>query len=475
MTSIGSGGWRRVALAGAVALGAPLLVTSLAIYAPDVSTLAASMAYVVAVVTAAAVGGVVAGLVASVVSFFGLNYYFTDPRNSLALGDPLDFVASFVFVAVSTTVGSVLAAALQQRARAERRERQAELMHTLAVKFLAGEPPARVLRALADGLRELLDLAGCEVVANVLDEDVAVGSGEAASPGEVVELTAQDEKLGEIRVVGRRPLTFEDGRVVAAFADQMALTLDGLRLANQVKQAEFEAQTNKARAALFSSVTHDLRTPLASILGSATSLQDDAPGMTVEHRRELAETIRQEAERLNRLVGNLLQLSRMRAGVLTPNPIPAAIDEVVESVLARLQPVLGDHPVKVSVVGDLPEVMVDVVQIDQALTNLLENAASWAPPGTEIAIRAAASDGAVVVAISDRGPGVPESERERVFEPFVRGTGSTGTGLGLAIAKAVIEAHGGRIAIMEGEGGGATVVLELPVDKPAVVVEPEQQ
>jgi two-component system sensor histidine kinase KdpD len=278
-------------------------------------------------------------------------------------------------------------------------------------------------------------------------------------------MVARDREVGRIVIVpdGARPGLGPDERsVIETVANQMALAIEGLRLSSEAQEARVEAETSRLRAALFSSVTHDLRTPLASITASVTSLLEKEPPLREEDRRELLETIRQEAERLNRLVGNLLDLSRMRAGALTPSKSLTALDEVIEAVVARLEPVLGGHDVRVILREELPEIPVDVVQIDQALTNILENAGRFSPPGTQITVTAARWHGGVQVRIADQGPGIPEPDRERVFDPFVRGENSMGTGLGLAIARAIVEAHGGVIRVTEAPGGGAAVVIELP-------------
>ncbi len=230
----------------------------------------------------------------------------------------------------------------------------------------------------------------------------------------------------------------------------------------EAREAREDADTNRSRAALFSSVTHDLRTPLASITASVTTLLADDTGVGPQDRRELLETIRHEADRLNRVVGNILDLSRMRAGALVPAPVPAAVDEVIEGVVARLEPVLRQHRLRVDLPDDLPEVRIDVVQIDQVLTNVLENAARFTPPGKRIAVTVMTPDGVVRVRVSDEGRGVDPADRDRIFEPFVRGDGSPGTGLGLAIARAIVEAHGGNIWIESENGVGTTVVFDLP-------------
>ncbi len=234
------------------------------------------------------------------------------------------------------------------------------------------------------------------------------------------------------------------------------------RREHEAREAREEAETNRSRAALFSSVTHDLRTPLASITAAVTSLLADEGNFTPDDRRELLDTIRHEAERLNRVVGNLLDLSRMRAGALVPKKTPASVDELIEGVLARLEPVLRNHRLRVDLPEDLPDVPIDVVQIDQALTNILENAARFTPEGRQIAVSARAPDAIVRVRVADEGRGVAAGERERMFEPFVHAEDSPGTGLGLSIARAIVEAHGGSIRFEDHDGRGASVVFELP-------------
>jgi K+-sensing histidine kinase KdpD len=245
-------------------------------------------------------------------------------------------------------------------------------------------------------------------------------------------------------------------------ARAVELAQERSRLDAEAREARMEAETNKLRAALFSSVTHDLRTPLASITASVTSLLGSRGDFTADDRRELLETIHHEADRLNRVVGNLLDLSRMRAGALVPAKSPAALDELIEGVVARLEPLLRDHDVRVSIPDDMPDVPMDVLQIDQVVTNLLENAARFTPPGKRIEVAVEHTGDAVRVRVADDGCGIPADKRVQVFEPFWRGEGSTGTGLGLSIARAIVDAHGGRVRIEGGRSVGTTVVFELP-------------
>jgi two-component system sensor histidine kinase KdpD len=197
-------------------------------------------------------------------------------------------------------------------------------------------------------------------------------------------------------------------------------------------------------------------------MAAVTSLIDGREFSDVDRRAHL-DTIKQEAERLHRVVNNLLDLARLRAGALDPTKKSGAIDELMESVISRLRPLLGDRPIEMRVGDDVPEVPMDVVQIDQVLTNLLENAVKFTPDGTPIALSAVGGDNGVRVTVSDRGPGIRKEDRLRILEPFERGeTRAPGTGLGLAISNAVVVAHGGRMWVSDNPIGGAAFTFELP-------------
>jgi two-component system sensor histidine kinase KdpD len=460
--------WPPVLRGATAAVVPPAVVTLGAALPVRVPTTTAALAYVLAVVLSAGAGGVLPGLAASVLSFLALNFFFTPPFNTFTVAKTEDLVALGVFLVVSATVGTMLSRVLAQRARAERREREARLLHHLGTRLLSGVPTEEVLASLARSVTELFGLARVEIRSELADSPVvveAIGSQDSEGARETIPMITRDREVGRIVVIpdgGRSVLGPDERSVIETVANQMALAIEGMRLSSEAQEARVEAETNRSRAALFSSVTHDLRTPLASITASVTSLLEDEQAMRQADRRELLETIRQEAERLNRLVGNLLDLSRMRAGALTPAKSFTALDELIEAVVARLEPLLGGHDVRVILRDDLPEIPVDVVQIDQALTNILENAGRFTPRGSQITVAAARWRGGVQVRIGDQGPGIPAAERGRVFEPFVRGENSGGTGLGLAIARAIVEAHGGTIRIADAPGGGTSVIIELP-------------
>jgi len=454
----------RPALTALVLTGVPTLLAAV----PErVSTATAAMAYVLAVTGASALGGLRAGLAASVLSFLALNFFFTEPSYTLTVARVEDVVALAVFLIVSGIVGTLLSAAVAQRTRAERREREARLLQRVGTRLLSGEEVGDILESFARAVTELFSLARCEIRTELTPDPVVVerpGGGEG-SP-ETVGMTAKGRRVGEIVMVPTEAagLGTEERDVIQTLANQMGLAVEGVRLGGEAASARVEAETNRLRAALFSSVTHDLRTPLASITASVTSLQDPEARFTERDRTELLETIRQEAERLDRLVGHLLDLSRIRAGALIPTKEKASIEDLIEGVVGRLHPLLAEHEIVLRFRPDVPEVPMDIVQIDQVLTNLLENAARYSPPGTPIMVSAARWQTMLEVRVIDRGTGIPVEERERVFELFATGDGDTrGTGMGLAIGQAIVQSHGGRIWIEGTPGGGSTVVFQLPI------------
>ena len=455
----------------AVAIAAPLAATLLGLSFHGGDASAASL-YLLAIVAAAAVGGLWSGLASALLAFLGLNYFFTPPRHTFRVGEAEDLVALIVFLIVAVIVGALLALALDERTRATRREQETKLLSYFATRLQSSERLERVLTEFAGALLEAFGLARCEIQVRA-DDLVADGSsgrpGEGEEPPIVVQLAVGEASLGILTAVpgGQlESLSDDDRGFLEACAKQVAVAVERLRLDRQVEGARLQARTDQLRAALFSSVTHDLRTPLAGIKASVTSLLDQGVSLDEGQRRELLRAVLEETDRLNRLIGNILNLAKVRAGALVPAKEPTAIEDVIESVLHRMKPALGNVRVRSIIRPNLPDAPMDPVQIDQVLSNLLENAVRFSPPGGEILISAAPWHGSVQVRLADQGPGIPVDERQRVFEAFHRREpegGRSGSGLGLAIARAIVLAHGGRIWIEGSPSGGTAVVFELPV------------
>lgn len=449
----------------AAALGVGLIVQ------PERELGAVSL-FLLAVVAAAVVGGMWAGVGSSVVGFLALNYFFTEPLHTFGVDDRDDVVAIVTFLIVALMVGSVVARAVDERVRATRREREARLLNLLATKALSGEPLERVLNDLAAALIDALRLSTCVIEARAGSRPYELrrtSPRSTAGPPTNVEIASGHHLFGTLTAArsAEEDLSAEDVQLLEAAARQIAVILERATLDERLRDARFDAERSQARAALFSSVTHDLRTPLASIKASVTTLLQDDLELDPEQQLELLRTVVEETDRLNRLIGNILELARVRAGALVPSKEPTALDEVVDSVLHRMQPVLGGVRVR-TLLRDAPDVAADPVQIDQVLSNLIENAIRFSPPGGEIVVSTAVWHSSVQVRVVDHGRGIAPADRDRVFEAFARVGASSpdeagSSGLGLAIAKAIVVAHGGRIWIEGVPAGGTAVAFELPV------------
>jgi two-component system sensor histidine kinase KdpD len=453
-----------------LAVAGPILVTAVAAIPSPRGTSIPALLYLLVVVAAGVVGHLWPSLVAAGLSFVLLDFFFTQPLHTFRVSKGEDLLALSVFLVVAATVSAAISAALEQRARAESREHQVRALYNLTTRLLSGAELGEVLQDLAASLRRLYGLSGCRIV--VLDregrEDEVAMSGALDGDVASVALTAEGRPVGRIEMFGVTPggVGGPEGEVLSTFAGQLALALERARLGQEAAEARVEAQASRIRAALFSSVTHDLRTPLASITASASSLLEEGVPFSDEQRQDLLRTILEESERLNRLVANLLDLSRIRAGALVPNVEAVPLEDLVSSVVARLKPGLAGRGVQVVIRDDVPPVMMDVVQMDQVLTNVLENAARYASAGSDVKISAVRWRNMVEVKVVDRGPGIPAEERARVFEEFYRKDVQGrrgGTGLGLSIALAIVTAHGGSMWIEETPGGGATIGFRLPI------------
>jgi two-component system sensor histidine kinase KdpD len=457
----------------AIGVGAALIATLFALPLARTGVEAAIPFYLLAVILASASGGLWSGLIAAAVSSAGITFIFAPPRFKLHVDRIEDVLATGVFVVIAVVVGLLVARSADTRERATQRERDARLLGYLATKLLSGEELERVLDDVAAALLEPFGLAACRIFATLDGHEIrseAHRSGAVAEAGAFAEvpITIVGVKLGHvtaIRAAGERPFSAGDRELLESAARQIALAVERARLGARVRGVQLEAETNELRAALFSSVTHDLRTPLASIKAGVTSLLTGTVH-DPDQQRELLTTVLEETDRLNRVVGNLMDLARVRAGALMPAREATDVEEVVLAVVARMRAQLATVQIRLQIRPDLPEVFVDPVQLDQILTNVIENAALHSPRGGDVIVSAALYRGFVQIRVSDQGRGIPPAERQRVFEAFYRGDAEPerpGTGLGLAIVQAIVLAHGGRIWIDGAPGGGAVIAFELPV------------
>src|SRR5438132_7241208 len=291
-----------------------------------------------------------------------------------------------------------------------------------------------------------------------------------------VPVNLKGQPVGSIILVpapGARNFGPADDRLLSAVAHQLGLALERLSLQREATEAEVLRMTDELRKALLNAVSHDLRTPLSSIMASAGSLRQYDVSWTEEQRSEFAEAIENEAQRLDRLVGNLLDLSRIQAGSIRPEKSWYDLGSLINEVAGRLRAVTAGHKLVIHVPEGLPPALFDYVEIDQVISNLVENAVKHTPKRTEICVSARTDGDQVEVEVADRGPGIPDAAVPRLFDAFYRASDSgraQGSGLGLAVAKGLVEAHGGRVRVENREGGGARFVFTLPL--PAAESEP---
>jgi two-component system sensor histidine kinase KdpD len=290
-----------------------------------------------------------------------------------------------------------------------------------------------------------------------------------------LDLRTNDAVVGRVGIARHRMrdagdgslLTGDEQKTLDALLSQAAVAIERLRFGRERDEARLAAETERLRAALLTSLSHDLRTPLSSILGAITALRQDRDLYGESARDELESMIQDEAERLGRFVSNLLHMTRLEAGAIVPNRQPVDLGEVIGSAVRQTAPVLGGHAVKVEVAPDLPLLDLDPGLLEHALVNLLDNAARYAPAGSSVTLRARQEAGGVAVEVADEGPGLPPGEPERVFDMFRHGGNqdqqATGTGLGLAICRGFVEALGGRIrAGNRDDGPGAVFTITFP-------------
>ena len=272
-------------------------------------------------------------------------------------------------------------------------------------------------------------------------------------------------------------LTPDERRLLDALVDQVAVAIERVSLARGLAESRVLAETERLRAALLTSISHDLRTPLASIIGTVSSLRSYADKYDATDRDELLATLESEAERLNRFVGNLLDMTRLEAGAIEMKLDLADVDEIAGAALERAGSVLARHRIEVMIAPDLPMLRLDPILFEQVLFNLLDNAAKYAPLGSRIDLRARQDGDVVAIEVSDEGPGIPAGDLERVFDKFYRVQAQdrrrAGTGLGLAICRGFVEAQGGRIeAQNRRDRSGAVLTIRFPVPEATEIREP---
>ncbi|MBW8705230.1 Sensor protein KdpD [Streptomyces sp. MBT84] len=449
-------------------LGPALLTIFLTSLSPEVGLANDMLLFLALTVAAALLGGLVPSLASAVVGSLLLNWFFTPPVHTLTIADPENIVAIVIFVGVALSVASVVDLAARRTHQAARLRAESEILSFLAGSVLRGETS---LEALLDRVRETF---GMESVA-LLERESEVAPWTCAGsvgprPCQCPEDADVDMPVGDhmaLALTGR-VLPAEDRRVLAAFAAQAAVVLDRRRLQEEAEQARTLAEGNRIRTALLAAVSHDLRTPLAGIKASVTSLRSDDVEWSDQDRAELLEAIEEGADRLDHVVGNLLDMSRLQTGTVTPIIREIDLDEVVPMALGGVP----EDSVELDIPETLPMVLVDKGLLERVVANLVENAVKYSPQDQPVLVSASALGDRVELRVVDRGPGVPDEGKERIFEPFQRygdAPRGAGVGLGLAVARGFTEAVGGTLNAEDTPGGGLTMVVTLRVGEERVV------
>jgi two-component system sensor histidine kinase KdpD len=450
----------RVLLALAIVAAATVIANA---FDADLTT--AALLLLLAALVATLLGRA-AAFAGTVTAFLALNYYFTSPTGSLDVQKEDDLAALVVFAAASVVLGWTVWRLDEARRTAERRERETHIRLDLTTRLMAGEDPAAVISGAADALVALFRLVRCTVRAPGT-------TATATGPGMPGATTSVRIASLDVEAVADRdhPFASSDRALLEALVAGLAAAIDRLRLESEARDARVDAQVGRTRSGFLSAVTHNLRTPLAAIKAASSTLRAPDLDISSEDRAELLDTIYDETERLERLVTNILELSRIRAGGLEVRCKLVDLRDLVQAAVRRLRPLARAHRVRLDVPPSLGDVEVDVQMMEQVFGNLLENALRFAPPGSEILVSCRPGPMLgdvpdVEVRVADHGPGVPEGERTRIFEEFARVEArpdASGTGLGLAIVHALVTAHGGRVWCEETPSGGATFVFVIPV------------
>ncbi|WP_406174343.1 ATP-binding protein [Streptomyces sp. NBC_00996] len=442
-----------------VGVGGPVIL-ALLLNTVDLGLANDMLLFLALTVAAALLGGLYPALASAAFGSLLLNYYYTPPMHRLTIADPRNIVAIAIFFGVAVSVASVVDLAARRTHQAAHLRAESEILSFLAGSVLRGETS---LEALLEQVRETFGMESVALLERQSDVEPwtcagSVGPGPSVRPEDAdVDMPVSDHMA---MALSGRVLPASDRRVLAAFAAQAAVVLDRRRLQQEADQARELAEGNRIRTALLAAVSHDLRTPLAGIKAAVSSLRSDDVAWSEEDRAELLEGIEDGADRLDHLVGNLLDMSRLQTGTVAPLIREIDLDEVVPMALGGIP----EDSVEMEIPESLPMVAVDAGLLERAVANLVENAVKYSPADEPVLVAASAMADRVEVRVVDRGPGVPDEAKDRIFAPFQRygdAPRGTGVGLGLAVARGFAESMGGTLNAEDTPGGGLTMVLTV--------------
>jgi two-component system sensor histidine kinase KdpD len=467
------------------------------------------LVFLTAIVGIAVRYGLWPSLLASLVSALSYNFFFTEPYYTFAISDPRDAIAVVFFTIVAVVVSNVAARARMQTVAVMGRARTSESLYAFSRKLAGVATLDDALWATTYQIALMLKVrvvvllpehgtlvvkAGYPPEDTIGDADVAAakwawendrsaGRGSDTLPGAkrlFLPMRTGRGPIGMIGIDSDKPgplLTPDQRRLLDALSDQSAIAIERVRLVEEMDRVKRTAETDRLRSALLTSISHELKTPLAAILGAGGTLRQLSTSLSEAQKAELVATVIEESERLNRFIANLLDMTRLESGALAPHPTPCDLGEVIGSALRRADKILARHRVEVAIAPGLPMLAVDAVLFEQALFNILDNAAKYAPEESHVRVEASRDGGVAELHVIDEGPGIPPEDLERIFDKFHRVTKGDqvrpGTGLGLAISRGFVEAmHGTVTAANRADRPGAVFTMRLPLPVAANRLEP---
>ncbi|HEX8948908.1 MAG TPA: DUF4118 domain-containing protein, partial [Dissulfurispiraceae bacterium] len=442
----------------------------------------------------------------TILSVASFDFFFVPPRYTFSVYDIRYFLTFAVMLIVAFVISRLTLRVREQANAARQRERSTAALYSLSRELVHERGIARLSAAAVKHISEVLSgkavilvpdekerltipVAGPEIFALdqremgvaqwTFEHRQRAGTGTDTLPGAsalYLPLATSSRIVGVLGVLPEQSGMFDHEQIhlLESFANQIAIAIERALLADEAQRALLKAETEALRNTLLSSVSHDLRTPLAAITGAATALLQREIMLDQQGRQELVRTIHEEAEHLNRIIRNVLDMTRLETRAIHVRKEWQSFEEITGVVLNRLDDKLKGRPVAINIPHNLPPVPFDPLLIEQVLMNLLDNAVNYTPAGTPLDLSAAVEEDKIAVELADRGPGIPPGEEERIFEKFVRGSAAGGgIGLGLTICRAIINAHGGRIWAESRPGGGAVFRFTLPIEGNPPLTEPE--
>ncbi|MBI3949758.1 MAG: DUF4118 domain-containing protein [Acidobacteria bacterium] len=479
---------------GAALVGVALVTAVYKLLITGVNATTVALSFLLVVLFIASAYGLGSAILASILGMLCFNFFFIPPTGTFTVHDSQNWVALFAFL-VTAVIASQLSAAARRRARdAERRREEVWKLYQFSRAIIATPDSETVMASIARQVVDLFDTeycaifvsrdGGCQRLAvahkmqqafeppqSIIDEVFRTGrlqqapSADGTQPVSYAALKVGVKPIGVMALIS----TILESETIEAIAGLVALALERARFLQEVSRTEALRQSDELKSALLASVSHDLRTPLTSMRAAVDNLLQNDVEWDKDALHEFHLIISEDIHRLTRLVENLLEMARIEAGELRLSKQWEVVADLVDDVLTRCADAIRNRTVRVDIDDAFPLVKVDSRSIAEALTNLVENAGKYSPPGSEILIRGRIRDDQLILSVTDQGPGLTPDEKDRIFDKFYRGQPrgqrrSAGTGMGLAIARGIIEAHGGRIWVESTPGHGATFTMAVPVE-----------